>query len=146
LSSVHDALLVRRAEAVAGLERVVDDLAERDRPGADPLPQAFAFEELHGRVHDAVFGAEIEDGQDVRMREGGDGLGLALEPRERLGILRGRLGEDLDRYDAVQLRVARAVDLAHAARAELRNDLIGAETPPGIQWHAAILCPKQRLL
>ena len=75
--------------------------------------------------------AEVEDREDVRVRERGDGLGLALEARERVGV-RGQLrGKDLDRDVAVELRVARAVDLAHAPGAERREDLVGAEACSG---------------
>ena len=71
--------------------------------------------------------AEVVNGEDVRMRQRGDRLGLALEARER-----GRIGgqvrrQDLDRDLAIERRVARAVDLAHAARAERGDDLVLSE-------------------
>ena len=47
------------------------------------------------------------------------------------------LREDLDGDVAVELRVARAVDLAHAARAERREDLVGTETGSGDESHFA---------
>ena len=39
--------------------------------------------------------------------------------------------EDLDRDVAIQLRIARAVDLAHAAAPEERRDLIRTEARAG---------------
>ena len=45
-------------------------------------------------------------------------LRLALEAGEALGVARERRGQRLDRDVAPEPRVARAVDLAHAARAE----------------------------
>ena len=72
--------------------------------------------------------SEIEDGKDVRMRQRGDGLGLSLEARESARILREVRGEDLDRDVPIELCVLRPVDLSHAARAERREDLVGAET------------------
>ena len=62
------------------------------------------------------------------MRQRRDGLRLALEPRERRRILGKALGQDLDGDIAIQLGVAGAVDLAHAAGAELADDFVGAET------------------
>ena len=53
------------------------------------------------------------------MIERGEHLRFALEPREPSGIARERLRQDLDRDLAIELGVARAVDLAHAAGAEL---------------------------
>jgi hypothetical protein len=41
------------------------------------------------------------------------------------------LGEDLDRDVTTELRVARALDFAHAALAEKRPDFVGAEASPG---------------
>ena len=52
------------------------------------------------------------------MRERGDGLGFALEPREGRRVRGERVRQDLDRDVAIQLRVARAVHLAHPAGAE----------------------------
>ena len=58
-------------------------------------------------------------------------LRFALEPREPIGVGGERLGQDLDRDVAIQLRVARAIDLAHAAGAEGRQDLVRAEAGAG---------------
>ncbi len=63
------------------------------------------------------------DGDDVRMAEPGDGVGLGLEP---LALVRGResaLGDRLDRHDAVELQVAGLVNDAHAAAAQHAHDL-----------------------
>ena len=62
-------------------------------------------------------------------------LGLALEAREPLGILRELGGQRLDGDVAAEARVARAIDLAHAARAERRDDFVGAESGAGGEWH-----------
>jgi hypothetical protein len=61
------------------------------------------------------------------VRECSDGLGFALETCQRLGIVRELGGEHFDRYCAAEPGVAGAVDLAHAAFAELGGDLVGAE-------------------
>ena len=58
----------------------------------------------------------------------GDGLRLALEARERVRVLRQPLGQDLDRDRPAEPRVPRPVDLSHPARAQGRQDLVGAET------------------
>ena len=65
------------------------------------------------------------------MVQRGEGLGFALKPREPLGVGGERLGQDLDRDVAIQLRVARAIDLAHAAGAERGQDLVRAEAGAG---------------
>ena len=50
------------------------------------------------------------------------------ESRDSFRVSRKRLGQDLDRDRAIEPRVARSVDLTHAARADQRDDLIRAET------------------
>jgi hypothetical protein len=69
------------------------------------------------------------------VRERGHRLRLPLEPRERVGIGGDAFGEDLDRHLAVQARVARAVDLAHAAGAEGSQNLVRAELRSRDQDH-----------
>ena len=115
------------ARPLRDLQRVVHGLLQGDRARVEPAAQRLALQQLHDGEGDAVVGAEVVDREDVRMRERRDGLRLALEPRERVGIGGDGFGEDLDRDVAVELRVPRPVDLAHAARAERREDLVGAE-------------------
>ena len=55
-------------------------------------------------------------------------LRFALEARQAIGIARERFGQDFDRDVAIQLRIARAIHLAHAAGADLAGDFIWAES------------------
>ena len=64
------------------------------------------------------------------------GFGFLDEPLAA-GLVRDAVvREDLDRDLAAQSRIARAIDLAHAARADEREDFIRAEVRPGGQGHA----------
>ena len=74
---------------------------------------------------------EAVDGGDVRMVQRREHLRFAAEPREPIGIVGERVGQDLDRDVAIQLRVARAIDLAHAARAERETISYGPRRVPG---------------
>src|SRR5882672_12276037 len=69
------------------------------------------------------------------MVERGQHLRLALKACEAIGIERERLWDDLQRNVATELRIARAIDLAHAAGAEGGEDLIRAETASGCESH-----------
>ena len=71
----------------------------------------------------------------MRVIERRSELRLALEAREPLGIVRERVGQDLDRDVAAEPRVARAIDLAHAAGAESDKDLVDAEAKTASQRH-----------
>jgi hypothetical protein len=55
------------------------------------------------------------------MIQGGDVVDFALE------AIAEALGGELDSYFAAHARIAGAVDLAHAARTERRQDLVRAE-------------------
>ncbi len=132
---MDDSPLVRRCESEGDLPRDLERLALRKRAFLETLSKRLPLEQLHDCVGDAVGGADVVDRQDVRMREGGDRLRLPLEARERRGVAGDALGKDLDRDVPVEPRVPRPVDLAHPARAERRQDLVGAETCPGWECH-----------
>ena len=70
------------------------------------------------------------------MGERSDGERLALEAGEGVDVPgRGESGRTLIATSPFQLRVPRAVHLSHSARAERREDLVGAETRTGCQGH-----------
>ena len=94
---------VRGEEEIVGLEVAVDDRArarprargtprreldrgsQGHRPALEALPEALALEELEHEVGAPAGGADVEDGQDVRVGEGGDGPRLVLEGAQTVG-------------------------------------------------------------
>ena len=105
-------------------------------PARDPLRQVVAFDQLHHERADAIRFFETVDGGDVRMIQRGEQLRFALKRASRSGSLRERVGQNLERDVALQSRVAGAIHLAHAARAERRNDFVRAESSAGIERHS----------
>jgi hypothetical protein len=69
------------------------------------------------------------------MVQRGQRLRLSLEAHQAIGIGREQLGQDLDGDIAVEVRIARAIDLAHAARAEGGDEFMGAKTGAAAQRH-----------
>jgi len=65
----------------------------------------------------------------------GDAQALERLRREAVAIVGQRMREDFDGDVALQPGVARAVDFAHAACAQERNDLVGAEFCSGGEGH-----------
>ena len=61
------------------------------------------------------------------MTQRGEDFGFALEAGEPLDIRRQGLRQHLDRDGAFQLRVRRAIHLAHPAHADQRGDFVRAE-------------------
>ena len=103
-----------------------------------PLGEVLALDELHDEGADAARLLEAVDRGDVRVLELGEELRLALEAGEAVGVGGERLGEDLDRDLALQLRVGRAVDDPHPALAERAGDLVAAEAGSRAQAHRAL--------
>ena len=132
---MHDTLAVGGGESLRDLQAPVDGLPLGDGRTVELPAQRFSLEELRNGVGHAVVGPELEDREDVRVREGRDGFGLALEPRERIRVRRQVPGKDFDRHLAIELRVARAVDLAHSPRTEWPEDLVVTEFCSGGETH-----------
>ena len=144
--AMGDVARVGRGQAIGGLAGVVHGLAHRQWPGVEPLAQRAALQQLEHDVAVLLGAAEVVDGQDVGMRQRGHGLGLALEAREGRGIVGHLRRQDLQRDIAVEARIAGPVDLAHAARAHERHDLVAVETLAGGKRHAGILRQGRRVV
>jgi len=74
---------------------------------------------------------------NIRMIQGGESLGFTREARQAIGIVRQRLGQDLDRHVTIELGVARTEDLPHATFADRSDDLVDAEAGAGSERQVA---------
>ena len=119
--AVDDARAVRVGERPGDLAQHARRLAGEQRPArADPLAERRPLDERHDHVDEARRARRrAYDGHDVRMRERGGGLRLAQERLAQLGALGERGREDLDRDGPSEPDLAREVDDAHAAAADL---------------------------
>ena len=89
---------------------------------ADQVLERGAVEELHDEEGAALFFADVVDGADVGMIEGGRSFGFAAKTLERLAVLREIFGQELECDKATKARVLSLVDHAHTAAAELFDD------------------------
>ena len=112
-SAICRAIVSASRERQARASRCARDVLE-------PLRERLALDELEHQEADAVRLLDAVDRADVRMIQRGEHPRLALEARQPIRVARERARQDLDRDVATELRVARAVHLAHAARAEQR--------------------------
>ena len=115
---MHDPFAWAAASPSAIAMPISDALAPGQPLAVEALPQRLPLQQLHHGEADPAVLPEVVDGEDVRVRQRGDRLGLALEARRGLGLVGQALGQDLDRHVASEARVPRPVDLAHAAGAE----------------------------
>jgi hypothetical protein len=99
-----------------------------------PLPaqavgQALALYEGHDDVRPAGVLADVVDGADVGVPDGGRRPRLAQEPLPggTAGVVPAAEGRHLDGHDAVQLWVKSPADHAHAPGAQAADDLVAAQ-------------------
>ena len=131
--------------ALVGLVQGVGDLACRaPGPGPwaagprEPLGEGLALEVLHDQEVDPLVLADVVEGADVGVGEGGDHLRLALEALLDLREDGQVLGQHLDGHRAVQAGVLGPIDLAHAAGAHGLFDLVRAELQSWFQRHPVL--------
>ena len=136
--AVHDAVLVGLLERFGDLASDRERLVQRQRPLRQALLQVLARDELHRQHPLAAHVLEPEECRDVRVLQRGEQLGLALEAREPLGVGGERLRQPLERDVAPEAGVGGAKHLAHPARAERRDDAVGAHLITRGQAHCAL--------
>src|SRR3972149_6784865 len=100
------------------------------RPPPQPFGQAAGRKIRHHKVDGAFLDMEIFNWDDVRMPQLEKQASLALEAEHDLRVGCGRSREDLDRDDAVLLRVAGPVDYGHPALADLLHQAVAADCLP----------------
>jgi len=71
--------------------------------------------------------ADVMDGADVGMIQGGSGPRLALESAQRFPVASQIVRQELEGDEATEPCVLRFVDHAHSAAAELRDDAVVGE-------------------
>ena len=114
------AVLVGSLERVGDLSSARERLGECERPRDQPVVKRRTFDELqHERWTNRRLFEPVDRG-DIGVVQRSQDARLASEPCKALGIGSDVLGQDLERDVAVERRVTRAVDLAHAARADGR--------------------------
>jgi len=129
---VDDPLLVRGGQRLGDGHREVPQHLERHATGRDQRIQRLALDQLHREERRRTDLLDGMNGDDVRMVQRGNRVGLALEAAPVVLVV-GL--QDLQRDVALQPAVVGAIDLAHPAGAEQGEDLVGAETLTGVQGH-----------
>ena len=128
------------ASPAPGRREDAQDLLDRARARRLPRGQRRAVDDLHGDEQAIVPGADVEDGDDVGMADARHRLRLAHQPRAQLDVELGELrAHQLERHLALQLRIERAVDDAHAAGAEHLEHAIAPDAFAGAEaGHVAL--------
>ena len=125
--AVEHAPSVGRLHRVGHLGQQPGPLAGRDAALCQPPGEGRAVDQPHAVEGMSAAFAHLEDRDDARMVEVRGGLGLAAKPRQV-----GRTGqvppeEHLDRHGSSQAPLQGPVDDAHAAAADLLEQLVVAQ-------------------
>ena len=125
--AMEDALCMRGHESSRNAARDVDGLVVcESSDAAQQSREVFAVDVLH---RDKVRAFPIDDVVEtahVRMRDHAPEADFVVQSREKNAIAGQTRGEKLQRDGLSELRIVRAVDLAHAAAAEDARDAIAA--------------------
>ena len=97
--------------------------------------QRLAVDQLHDDERNPIQPFQPINVRDVRMVERGQRLRFAGEPRQPIGIAGEGVRQDFQRDVAVQLRVPRAIHLAHAAGPDGAEDFVRTESHACGQRH-----------
>ena len=122
--AMNDPFFVGGGQPVRDLQGIVQSLADGDRSAAQALSKGLSFEQFGDHVRTTLDRANVEYRQDVGMVQGSGGECLLLKTAEAVGVKGHCLRQNLDRHFTFEARVPGAIDLAHAARAQQRNNLI----------------------
>src|SRR5581483_4184867 len=115
-------------ERVSDLRRELNRSARVDRTGGGQRLERLAGDELERGVELALILADLVKGGDMGIRERGRLRGVALESCALLRIV-SHCGRQQSQGDRASMpRVARAVQLAHAAGAEAAQDGVVRDT------------------
>ena len=132
---MDEGVAMRGVQRVGDLRADAKQVRHRHRALGQTGRQRLAVQQLHHEVGGAVHVAHVKEGAHARVREARDGPGFAIETIARLVRDRHVGSEDLDGHEAVEPGVAGLVDLAHAAAAEWRQDLVRTEAGTGLKTH-----------
>jgi hypothetical protein len=91
---MHDAFLMGGYQRLGQRSADLDDSLDWESAFRNELVKRLPLDQLHGEEVRAVHFLHRKDGDDVRVIEGGDGAGFALESCQALGIARERFGQD----------------------------------------------------
>src|SRR5262245_24822419 len=130
---MDDSVTMRGGQSVRNLDTVFDSLIDGQGPLFEPPGKRLAFQILRHQEVDTILIPDIMQRTDVWMCERREGLGLAVEARTELLVGRESLRQHLNGNRAIEPRVHRTVDLAHAPDAQEGVDAVRAQLSPGFQ-------------
>jgi hypothetical protein len=135
---MDDPFLMSRVERVSHLRGNGQCVGNSDPAAGDALGQRLAVDQLHDQCANAIRFLATVNRRDIRMVQRRQDARLSLEARQTCGVVGKRLWQDLDGDVAAQARVTGAIDLAHPAGADRREDFVNSQAVSDPQRRAVI--------
>lgn len=95
--------------------------------GGEFVVDGAAFDELHDEVVEAAGLTDVNGLDDVVVVELSGGASLAVEAVDEFAVFGHTSREDLDGDDAIEAKLAGAIDGCHCARADLIENLVAGD-------------------
>ncbi len=122
---MDDALCVRLGQPFGDLRRDLDGGVDVERPGLELLLERLPVVVRHDDEQPSIAGeADVVNRADVAVVGGRRGLRLADEALLGALVVAPLRGQELQRHEPPELRVARGVDDTHPAAANLGEDVV----------------------
>ena len=124
---MHDAFVVCRGQSACNLNRQLDRLADRQRAVLQPFLKRDAGEQFGNDIRRLLVAADVVDDKNVGVIERRSRASLLFEPSHPIRVGGKRRGQHFERDLTPKPWIARPIDVAHPARPEQVDHLIGAE-------------------
>ena len=131
-------MAMRGVQGVGDLDGDAQGFVERQRLSCQPRCQRLAFQVLHYQEIDFCLFAYVIENADMSVLQRRDGFGFALEPRAQIRVRGEMRRQDFDGYRAIEPCVSGAIDLAHTAGADRRENLVWSEARTSGERHTAL--------
>ena len=132
--AMNNSLGMRRVHGIGNLYRQRKQQLDFERPPGDLVLQRRAFQIFHGDEGFSILLADVVNGADVRMVQGGSSLRFALETAQRQRIASHFIGKKFESDEAVQPGILGLIDHPHAAAAKLLDDAVVRDSLPDHVW------------
>ena len=114
---MNNSIAMCSVQRVGHLDGYIQHPVQLHRLAHDGVLQRLPVQEFHGDKRLAVLLADVVDGANVRMVQGGCSLGLTFESCQRRGIKRNVFWKKLQRDKTAEAIVLRFVDHTHSPAA-----------------------------
>src|ERR1700719_2502156 len=122
--AMNDAFRVGGIQSIGNLNSEQEDDFRFQRSARDSVLESCSFQKLHGDEGPAGFLANVINGADVRMIQGGGSFGFTPAPAERMRIAGNIIRQELESHETVESRVLSLVDDTHPALAEFFDNAV----------------------